>query len=154
MTLIEVLRRDQIQARKTRETPSDVVRATLLTTLLGEAVAVGKNQGNRDTTDEEVLKVMGKFLAGARETARQLQAAGRGSEVSLLECDILEKYLAQYAPKPLSEEELEAAVRAIAQELGATSAKDMGRVMAQLKARHAGAYDGAKASAVCKRVLA
>lgn len=153
MLIIDALRDDQLQARKTRQTHADDVRASLLTTLLSEVVAVGKNQGNRVTTDEEALKVLTKFLTGARETAKQLQATGRSAADSLQECAILETYLARYAPKQLSDEALEAAVRAVVQDLGAASLKNMGRVMARLKELHAGAYDGAKASAVCKRVL-
>jgi uncharacterized protein YqeY len=154
MHLIDILRADQLQARKSRQSHADDVRASLLTTLLGEAVAVGKNKGNRASTNEEVLGVIGKFLKSARETVQRLRDAGQDDADFQQEIDVLETYLREHSPKQLSEQELEAVVRAIATDLGASSVKDMGRVMAALKVAHAGAFDGAVASAVVKRVLA
>jgi uncharacterized protein YqeY len=65
------------------------------------------------------------------------------------EIAIIERFL----PKQLSEAELEAAVAAVIAEIGAQGMKDMGRVMAALKERHAGQMDGAKASQIVKRSL-
>jgi uncharacterized protein len=65
------------------------------------------------------------------------------------EIAIIERFL----PKQLSEAELEAAVTAVIAEIGAQGMKDMGRVMAALKERHAGQMDGAKASQIVKRSL-
>jgi uncharacterized protein len=65
------------------------------------------------------------------------------------EIAIIERFL----PKQLSGAELEAAVTAVIAEIGAQGMKDMGRVMAALKERHAGQMDGAKASQIVKRSL-
>jgi uncharacterized protein YqeY len=54
----------------------------------------------------------------------------------------------------MSEDEAKAAIQAIVSELGASSVKDMGRVMAALKERHAGQIDMSKASGLVKGVLA
>ena len=64
MTLIERIKEDNLAARKNR----DQVRATLLTTLFSEAVSVGKNAGNRETTDAETLAVIKKFIKGIDDT--------------------------------------------------------------------------------------
>ena len=66
------------------------------------------------------------------------------------ELEILEPYL----PRQMTESDLEAAVRVIVTDLGVNDAKVMGQVMAELKARHAGTYDGKLASQVVKSVLA
>jgi uncharacterized protein YqeY len=65
------------------------------------------------------------------------------------EIAIIERFL----PQQLSQAELEAAVKAAIAEIGAQGMKDMGRVMAALKERHAGQMDTAKASQIVKRSL-
>ena len=57
-------------------------------------------------------------------------------------------------PKQMGEDEIRAAASAAIAETGATSARDMGKVMALLKQRHAGAMDFGKASALVKALLA
>jgi uncharacterized protein YqeY len=58
-----------------------------------------------------------------------------------------------FLPQQMSEAETTAAIEAIKAELGATSVKDMGRVMAELKDRHAANLDMSKASALVKAAL-
>ena len=58
-----------------------------------------------------------------------------------------------FMPKQLSDEEAKAAVAALIKEAGATSVKDMGKVMAALKAKYAGQMDMAKAGAIVKSLL-
>ena len=70
--LIEKIKHDQLVARKNRST----VESTLLTTLIGEADMVGKNNGNRDPFDEEVISVVKKFLKGVNETIDILSRSG------------------------------------------------------------------------------
>jgi uncharacterized protein YqeY len=65
------------------------------------------------------------------------------------EISIIERFL----PQQLSDAEAEAAVKAVIAETGAAGMKDMGRVMAALKERHAGQIDPAKASQAVKRLL-
>jgi hypothetical protein len=63
---------------------------------------------------------------------------------------VIERFL----PKQMSEEEAKAAIDAIIAETGASSIKDMGRVMAEVKTRHAGELEPARASALVKAALA
>jgi uncharacterized protein YqeY len=65
------------------------------------------------------------------------------------EISIIERFL----PQQLSDAEAEAAIKAVIAETGAAGMKDMGRVMAALKERHAGQIDPAKASQAVKRLL-
>ena len=58
-----------------------------------------------------------------------------------------------FMPKQLSEDEAKAAVAAVIKAVGAASIKDMGKVMAELKAKHAGQMDFAKAGAIVKSLL-
>jgi hypothetical protein len=72
------------------------------------------------------------------------------ADVEQGEIDVIERFL----PAQMGEEETKAAIEAIKAELGASGMKDMGRVMAELKARHAQNLDMSKASGLVKAALA
>ena len=61
--------------------------------------------------------------------------------------------IAAYLPKQMSETEAQTAIAAVIKDVGAASMKDMGKVMAALKERHAGQMDFAKASGIVKGLL-
>jgi uncharacterized protein YqeY len=143
--LIEQIRADMMEARK----GSDAVAKSLLVTLYSEAQRVGKDKRNGATTDEEVIGVIRKFAANAEETQRLLQARGQNTINQTRELELLITYL----PTQMTQEGLESAVRMIVSDLGLSGAKAMGAVMAELKARHAGTYDGKLASQVVKSIL-
>lgn len=143
--LIDQIRDDMIAARKA----DDAVAKSLLITLFSEAQMVGKNKRNGATTDEEVIGVIRKFAANVEETERLLQARGQDTQAQRRELEILAAYL----PTQMTQEGLESAVRVIVRDLGVSGAKSMGAVMAELKARHAGTYDGKLASQVVKSIL-
>lgn len=150
MTLFDKIKQDQLAARKDR----DALRALLLTTLIGEATAIGKNDGNREVTDAEVVALMKKFDKGIVESIAALgdnitnDKGAADQYVNLLkEQSILQHYM----PQQMDEHVLTLAVRMIVNELGA--GPNMGQVMAELKKRHAGQYDGKMASAIVKSCL-
>jgi uncharacterized protein YqeY len=86
-----------------------------------------------------------------RESIQLYEQGGRAelAEAEKAEVAVIEQFL----PQQMSEEETNAAIDAIATELGASSVKDMGRVMALLKERHASALDMSKASGLVKARL-
>lgn len=142
MTLIEQVKADQIAARKAHNT----VAAALLTTLLGEANAIGKNAGNREPNDAEVVALVKKFIKGIDETIGYLgDVASDAKHTALLEKGIISEYL----PKQLTQEETEAALKAAIAEVGA----NMGKVMGYMKANYEGQYDGKLASMIVKTLL-
>lgn len=137
--LLEKIKADQLSARKA----GNKLNAVLLTTLIGEATMIGKNAGNRDTTDEETNKVIVKFIKGIDESLNYIK---NGTADSLpddrivtleKEKEVLEKYL----PKQLTVDELKAI---ILKEF--TDKPNVGQVMAYLKANYSGLYDGKVAS--------
>lgn len=149
--LLQTILADSLTARRARDTP----RATLLTTLYSECAMVGKNDGNRDTTDEEVIKVIRKFVKGIDESlavtgAREDDASKAAADVLRMEKTVLDGYL----PKTASEADVEAVVRETVAGLADKSPKAMGAVMKVLKDRFGATLDGQMASAVTKRVLA
>jgi uncharacterized protein YqeY len=95
--------------------------------------------------DDDVLvtEVMQKMIKQRRESIAMYEAGGREelAEVERAEVAVIESFL----PRQMDEAELAAAIDAIVAETGAASVKDMGRVMAVLKERHAGQIDMSKA---------
>lgn len=146
MTLLTTLRADQLTARKSKDT----VKASLLTTLIGEAAMVGKNDGNRESTDSEVTAVIKKFVKNARETLNALGGVEGGIAMQYnAELAILETYL----PKQLSEDELKTIVGNLKSELNVQDVKGKGLIMKALKERHDGQYDGKLAAQVVDTAL-
>jgi uncharacterized protein YqeY len=147
MTLFAQIKSDQLTARKAK----DGLKATLLTTLIGELTAVGKNDGNREVTDTDVVKLVKKFLDGVNETIKLMPDATNvdGSADRYVNLLKEQSYLAPYLPQQMDEAALTIAVKALILEQG----PNMGKIMAGLKTLYAGKYDGAMASKIVKILL-
>ena len=98
-----------------------------------------------------VVEVLQKMVKQRRESIalyeqgnRPEMAAQEAAEIAVIE---------QFLPAQMSEEDTRAAIESIKSELGASGMKDMGRVMAELKSRHAASLDMSKASALVKAAL-
>lgn len=90
-------------------------------------------------TDTEILGILGRMVKQRLESARAYEEGGRLelAEKELAEIKVIEEFL----PRQLSPAEVEAAIADAIAEVGATSIRDMGRVMAVLKARYLGQMD-------------
>ncbi|GAA0461628.1 MULTISPECIES: GatB/YqeY domain-containing protein [Sphingomonas] len=102
--------------------------------------------------DALVVEVLQKMVKQRRESIAMYEQGNRPELAAneAAEVDVIERFL----PTQMDEAETAAAIEAIKVELGATSMKDMGRVMAELKARHAANLDMSKASGAVKAALA
>jgi len=144
--MIDRIRKDMLQARKNK----DYRLLTILSTFVSEAEKIGKDNGNRASTDSEVISVLKKFINNINENIRiskninQEEKKGYEFEVS-----VLEKYL----PKQLSDEKLLEEIDNIISQLVDVNPKMIGKVMAELKSRHGGLYDGKIASQLIKDKL-
>ena len=153
MGLIDKMRADMLEMRKA----GDRDNAAKMAALVAEAVAVGKNDGNRETTDAEAVAVVRKFVNNIEATLA-LDAFKCQDTVDLNPSrkltDEADMYRA-YMPAQLSPEELRAVIAGIVAQVPTEQRKKgMGVVMSSLKANYAGRYDGALASAIVKEVLA
>ena len=101
--------------------------------------------------DEEVIKIIGKLVKQRKESAAIYSQQNREdlAQNELAEAKVMEKYL----PKSLSEEEVEAAVKEIIAQTGASSMADMGKVMGVATKKLAGAADGRVISTIVKKLL-
>ena len=109
----------------------------------------GNASPDDDTLVIEVLQKMGKQR---RESIALYEQGGRQelAEVEKAELAVIDSFL----PQQMSEADTMTAIEAIKAELGATGVKDMGKVMAELKARHGSQLDMSKASGLVKAALA
>jgi uncharacterized protein YqeY len=139
MSLLETIKNDSLKARRA----NDLVAKNLLVTLLSEAEMVGKNDGNRETTDAEVTVVIRKFLKNINETL----AFGVVSDHRLLILQTERNLLSAYIPEELSSDELNAAIAEIG---GGLTIKDTGRVMGILNTKFPGRVNGRAVSDILK----
>ncbi len=106
---------------------------------------------NGELSDEAAMKILVKMAKQRREGARIYQEQNRPelAETELAEVAVIEAYL----PKALSEEELEAELKAIIAQVGASSAAEMGKVMGVATKALAGRADGRAISAKVRQLL-
>jgi uncharacterized protein YqeY len=112
-----------------------------------EARPAGKDK----ISDADILGVMAKMLKQRRDSIEQFQAGGRQdlADKEAAEVAVIEGYM----PKQMSEADTKTAIAAVIKEVGAAGPKDMGKVMAALKAGYAGQMDIGKASGLVKDLL-
>lgn len=108
--------------------------------------------GDGTLSDDNAIKILAKMVKQRRESATIYTEQGRQdlADNELAEAAVIEEYL----PKQLSEEELTAELKAIIAQVGATSAKEMGKVMGVASKALAGRADGRVISAKVKELLA
>jgi uncharacterized protein YqeY len=112
-----------------------------------EARTTGKEVG-----EDDILALLQKLTKSRQESAEIYEKNSR-PELAAQEREEI-AIIASFLPKPMSEEEVAAAIHAAIAATGAASIKDMGKVIAELKARHAGRIDFAKVSPLVKAALA
>ena len=112
------------------------------------ARAEGRDDG---ITEQEILSLLQSMIKQRKESVKTYEDAGRldMAEQESKEIEIINSFL----PAQLSEDEMRAAIKSIIEEKGASSIKDMGAVMGELKSRYAGQIDMGKAGGAVKEML-
>lgn len=101
--------------------------------------------------EAEIMSILQKLVKQREESADTYEKAGRLdlAEAERHEAEIVREYL----PKPMDASEIAEAAKSVVEELDASGLKDMGKVMGELKSRHAGRMDFGKAGAEVKALL-
>ena len=149
MTLFDQISEDIKAAMKAR----DKVRLETLRNIKKVFLEAKTAPGANDTlADADALKIIAKLAKQGKETATTYTQAGRQdlADAELAQGEVLESSL----PKQLSQEEIAAEVKKIIAEVGATSMKEMGRVMGTASKLLAGKADGRVISEIVKKLLA
>ena len=148
MTLEQQVQEDIKQAMKAKDT----VAMNATRAIKGQILLFKTSEGgSKEVTDGDILNMIRKLVKQRKEAAEQYVAAGRQelADNELAEASVLEKYL----PKQLSLEEVKVKVQEIIAQVGATSIKDMGKVMGAANKALAGLSDGRTISTVVKELL-
>jgi uncharacterized protein len=147
MSLIAKLEGELEQAMKDR----DAERRDALRLILSSLRSAEKEL-QRPLHDEEELQVLQRERKKRVEAADAFRAAGREEQADAEEAEL--EVLEEFMPEPLSEEELEEIVDDAIAETGATSLRDLGRVMADVMPQIAGRADGSAVSQLVREKLA
>ena len=110
-----------------------------------------RGQGKPPLSDEALLSVLQKMIKQRQEAVELYDKGGR-AELAAQEREEI-TVISAYLPKQMSEDEVKAAITAAVAETGAAGIKDMGKVIAALKAKYTGQMDFAKASGLVKAAL-
>jgi len=144
--------RDRLKEAMKARNSRTVSTVRLILAGLKDRDVAERGQGNPDGLSEtEIQRMLQGMIKQRRESidlyrqGNRPDLAGRENE----EIGIIESFL----PRQLDEGEIEAAAKAAISETGATAAKDLGRVMAALRERHAGVIDLGRAGAIVRRLL-
>ena len=111
-----------------------------------------RGKGAKEATEAELLSMM-QTMIKQRNDSIKMYMDGNRPELAAKErkeIEIIERFL----PKQMSDAEIEAAVRALISETGASSMKDRGKIMGALKSQYAGQLDMGKANGIIKSLLA
>ena len=111
-----------------------------------------RTAGKQPLTDDEVMGLMQKLIKQRQEAAELYVKGGRQELADREQGEI--RIIQGFLPQQMGEPEMKAAIAEVIKQEGATSVKDMGKVMAALKSAYAGKMDFGKASGVVKGLLA
>lgn len=139
---------DLKEAIKAKES-NRVSTLRLITAAIKDRDIAVRSQGDFDgVSDEDILGVLARMIKQRQESARAYEEGGRLDLAAQEEAEIV--IIRQYLPRPLTDAETREAIAQAIADTGAASIRDMGKVMAELKARHTGRMDFASASAAIK----
>ncbi|HIC30234.1 MAG TPA: GatB/YqeY domain-containing protein [Rhodospirillales bacterium] len=138
-------------AMKGKDAPT-VSTLRLIMAALKDRDIAARGKGNKDgIPEEEILGLLQSMIKQRRDSIALYEKGGR-MELAQQEAEeiaIIEEYL----PQQMSDDDIAAAIDAVIEDAGAATLKDMGKVMAGLKEKHAGSMDFSMASAMVKERL-
>jgi uncharacterized protein YqeY len=147
MSLIDRLEDELKQAMLARnEARRDALR------LLLSSLRSAEKEFQRPLHDDEELQVLQRERKRRLEAAEAFRAAGRTDQAGQEEAEL--EVLAEFMPEPIDEEELEEIVDCVIAEVGATSVRDLGRVMADVMPQVSGRADGSTVIQLVREKLA
>lgn len=128
----------------------DKFTANVISTAKSSILLVEKTD-NRKIEDDEVISILAREVKQRREAMLEFEKGNRQDLVDQCKAEI--EILLQYLPQQLGEEEIKQIVKESAEEVGANSIKDMGKVMSAVKPKTLGKADGSLVSQIVKEYL-
>ena len=123
----------------------------LVVSAIKDVEIAGRSKGQKDIKDSDIISLLKKMVKQRKESCEVYQKAGREElfENEKKEIDIINGFL----PKQLSDEETKKICQEAINSSGASSMKDMGKIMGILKSKHADSLDFSKVSSIIKGLL-
>ena len=123
----------------------------LIVSAIKDAEIAGRSKGQKEIKDSDITGILKKMIKQRNESCEVYKKAGR---TELLENETKEiNVINTFLPKQLSEEETKKICEEVIKSVGASSMKDMGKVMGALKSKHADTLDFSKVSEIIKGLL-
>jgi len=142
---------DLKEALKAKDARSVSTLRLVLAALKDRDIAARVKGNNTGVPDSEIIDMLQKLVAQRRDSIEMYEKGGRADLVQQETEEIA--VIQRYMPKGLTEAEMDEAVAAAVVAVGASTIKDMGKVMGRLKEQFAGRMDFAKAGALVKQKL-
>lgn len=152
MALRDRLNENLKEAMKARNQKRVSTLRLVLAALKERDIANRSEESRAGIADEDILTLLAKMIRQREESASVYESGGR-PELAAGERDEI-AIIREFLPRQMGEDEMRAAAKAAIAETGAALPKDMGRVMAALKQRHAGQMDFGRAGGIVKDLLA
>ena len=123
----------------------------LVVSAIKDAEIAGRTKGQKEMSDSDLTSILKKMIKQRNESCEVYKKAGRNEllENEKKEIDVISAFL----PKQLSEAETKKICEEAIKSSGASSIKDMGKVMGVLKSKHANTLDFSKVSSIIKELL-
>ena len=123
----------------------------LVVSAIKDAEIAGRSKGQKEMTDGDIIAILKKMIKQRNESCDVYKKAGRNEllENETKEIEVINVFL----PKQLSEEETKKICEDVIKSVGASSMKDMGKVMGALKSKHSDTLDFSKVSSIIKELL-
>jgi uncharacterized protein YqeY len=150
--MLKRIKKNLLQARKAK----DKFQAGILGALVSEGAMIGKNDGNRETTDQEMLKLIQKFKKGVTDTIELIgcdknEITKNEDPSKCLELFMEVNIYDEYLPKQMDEEEI---VKAIGHFIGQSEKNaNIGSIMKYFRENFNGQFDGKELSKIAKNIL-
>ena len=123
----------------------------LVISAIKDVEIAGRSKGQQEVADSDITSILKKMIKQRNESCEVYKKAGRKE---LLESETREiEVISTFLPKQLSEEEIKKICQETIKSIGATSMKDMGKIMGSLKSKHADNIDFSKVSSIIKELL-
>ena len=123
----------------------------LIVSAIKDAEIAGRSKGQKEVKDSDIISILKKMIKQRNESCEVYKKAGR---TELLDNETKEiNVINNFLPKQLSEEETKKICEEAIKSIGASSMKDMGKIMGVLKSKHADTLDFSKVSGIIKGLL-
>ena len=140
--IVNDIKTELLNARKEKNS----FKITILSTILGDIIKIGKDKGNRETNDEESISIIKKYLTNIEECKKIVKNTSLDYIFNLNEeKEILGKFL----PKQLTNLELSDKIS----EITNSGERNFGKIMGELKKKYPGLYDCKIASEIIKNII-